>query len=182
VADWTAIEAALKAWLSSATGVPANKVIFDHQKTPVLADGAFVTLKIRPPRKIGQDEVQYPTDLGASTGQEVQQTITGAREFVVSVQAYTVQAIGSGTAKELLSKAEISLSKPSQVDAFNAAGISYFTSEPMNDLPVLGQPGQGRAQIDLRFMLFEQVVDPVGYIDRMGTAPGGGKYPTGTFS
>jgi hypothetical protein len=181
VVDWAAIEAALKAWLVTATGVIAAKIIFTHQASPVLAEGSYLTLKIEPTRMIGVDEQQNLTDLGQQ-GQEVQQTIIGAREFVVSVQAYTIQAIGSGTAKELLGLAEMALSKPSQVDAFNAAGFSYLSSEPMNSLPVLGPAGQGRAQLDLHCLTFDKVVDPVGYINAMGNAPGGGKYPKGTYS
>ena len=181
--DWTSIETAIKTWLSNSTTIDSSKIIFTHQKTPLLADGSYLTLKIEPPRKIGFDEVQYNTDLGQPAGQEVQQTVTGPREFILLVQAYTIQEFGSGTAKELLGAAEIALGKPSQVDAFNAVGIGYFASEPMNSLPVLGPDGQGRAQLDLHFIVFDKVVDPVGYIATMGTdQPTGQKYPKGTYS
>ena len=167
---WPAIEAAVIAWLKAATGVAS--VIYRHNAAPALP---YCSVVYDGPRALGAvDEIRYPYDVAQPAGQEVQVTVIGQREFTVSVQAYTIQESNAGTAKELLGTARTWLAKPSQRALFAAVGASFIDATAVDNLPILGELGQGRAHMDVRFRTVDSVIDPVGYIS---TAP-----VTGTYS
>lgn len=184
--QFAAFEAALSAWLQSTTGVIASQIAYRHQKTPSYdpASGtkAFFTVIITGPDPIGNvDEVRYPYDSAQPAGQEIQQTVIGQREIFVSVQAFTIQEIGPGTAKELLGTARTALRLLSS--GFDAVGFSFIDSSKVNNLPVLGDLGQGRAHMDLRFRAVDSFVVPTGYIATAGPdVQTGAASPSGTLS
>lgn len=175
--QWAGIEAAVIAWLKSATGV--TSVIYRHQQIPALP---YCSVVFDGPRNLGSvDEVRYAYDNAQPNGSEVQQTVVGQREFTVSVQAYSVQERDAGTAKELLGVARTWLSKPSQRALFAAVGASFIDATAVDNLPVLGDLGQGRAHMDVRFRTVDSVIDPVGYIATVNGGPGTSG-PSGTYS
>ena len=163
-------ETALIAWLQLGTGL--TKIIFPHQQTPAMP---YLSLSLGPVRSVTPiDELRYSTDLGQPAGQEVQQTVVGQRTFTVSVQAFTLQETGAGTAKELLASALLRAGTPTQRLLFGVAGLAFLYAEPLNALPRLGPMGQGRAAVDLHFAVVDTVVDATGYIASCT--------PAGTFS
>jgi hypothetical protein len=138
-----------------------NRIVFPHEKAPGVASGSYLTMKIDGPWGVGRrPEVQNRTDLGQQPGQEVQQTVIEHNELTVSVQAYTLQEDKGrhrqGTARL---RADLALSKPSQKDAFNTAGFSFVYAERVNSLPRLPPEGEGRANMDVHFYVFDSVVD-----------------------
>ena len=157
---YATLEAALVAWLALGTGL--TRIIFTHQQTPPLP---YLTLSLGPVRSVTPiDEVVSTTDLTQPAGQEVQQSVYGQRTFTVSVQAFTIQETGAGTAKELLASALLRAATPTQRALFNVAGIAFLYAEPLNALPRLGPVGQGRAAVNLHFAVVDSIVNPTGYI------------------
>jgi hypothetical protein len=184
--QWANFETALVSWLQAATGVIASQVYFPHQRTPPYepASGtkAFFSLMITGPDPLGAvDEIRYPFDAGQPAGQEVQQTVVGQREVFVSVQAFTIQETGQGSAKVLLGSARTAL--PLLGASFEAVGFSFIDSGKVDGVPVLGDMGQGRAHMDVRFRVVDTFVLPTGYIATVGPdVPSGAVNPSGTLS
>lgn len=183
--QFAAFEGALSTWLQASTGVIASQIAYRHQKTPsynpATGTKAFFTVIITGPDPIGViDEIRYPYDGTKPAGQEIQQTVIGQREVFVSVQAFTIQEIGAGTAKELIGAARTAL--PLLNAGFDACGFSFIDASKVNNLPVLGDTGQGRAHMDMRFRAVDSFVVPTGYIATAGPdAQTGAANPSGTL-
>jgi hypothetical protein len=72
----------------------------------------------------------------------------------------------SGTARDLLSRAQSALSLPSTISAFDAAGIAELKADGIRDLTTLVETSfEGRAAMDVTFGLSDSVTGRVGYIE-----------------
>lgn len=167
---WATIRAALVTWLqgSSATALGAGKVLWAGQNG-VQPQGDHATLRISSVQSLGlRDEAQTSTDLGRPAGQEVKLASKAQREFTVSVQVLTakpVDAAGTGDAMSLASQVRDSLTLPSVVAAFDAAGFCVFDVGQALDVgAVLDTAWQGRAAFDLRCRTAGEVAEYTGYI------------------
>lgn len=90
----------------------------------------------------------------------------GVREMVVSVEIFTDKLTGAGTARDLLSQAQMGLSRQSVLDNLSAAGLAVVGDSGLRDLSALVETAfEGRAQMDVTFGLSAQVADRIMSID-----------------
>jgi hypothetical protein len=177
---YSAIEAALQAWLSAATGLPAlargvggtSGVILeqDHLPQPAMP---YLTLRVPPALPAGgPDELRSSYDGGQPNGSEVATYTVGQREFVASAKCFTRPAVGDLTARDYLARAHSALALPSVRSALNAAGLCFVTVETLQDLSFLGGPvGQGRGVLDVRFRCVDSASESTGYIATASPTP-----------
>jgi len=164
--DFAAIESAILAWLVTGTGLPSASVILDLQKLPQLGMPYAVARVPEPKRVAGMDELRHSDTPHAPAGAEVTTTVYGVREMVVSVKAFTLQATGAGTARQLLSQAQTALALPGVRDDLSAAGLAFIDVELFQDLSSREGPvGQGRAVMDLRFRCADSASQTDTYIE-----------------
>ena len=183
---YAAIEAALLAWLTSATGLSAGSasgglsgVYNELAKVPQPAM-PYVTFKVGVPRQLTgasvRDEIAQDYIPGNPNGQQIALSVIAYREFTVTVEVDTLAATGAGTAKELLSSIETGAQKPSRRDAFNAAGLAFMGLDPPIDLSErAGVLGRGRCVQDFYFQTVFADVDLGTFIQNIYNV-------TGTYS
>lgn len=171
--DRNAIETAVQAWLAATTGLDPSKITLTNAKIPQPVQ-PYLELTIPEPQRVGgQDEVRWAYDAAAPAGQEMTATVYGEREFVARVQAFTAAATGnldaqgSLTAANYLSRAQTGIRRPSVHQALQDAGLAFIRVEAFNDLSGRRGPfGGGRAQMDVRFRCVDTQDDtPTGFIN-----------------
>lgn len=171
---FSAIEAALQAWLVTATGIPSGQVLPELKKVPQLGM-PYITFTVPEPRRVGGIDELRVTDTPGSpppVGAEVTTTVYGNREMVASIRAFTQVATGDGTAKELLSRAQTSLALPNARALLSAAGLAFIDIETLLDLSSRSGPvGQGRAVMDVRFRCVDTATQTDTFIETVQTTP-----------
>lgn len=161
---WSDVEDAIRAWVKSGSGLADAKVIWADQPGN-RPSAPYVTIRIGDLLAIGHDSVTHDYDDEADAGEEITFTVRGTREFTVTVQTFTSATVNTGTAREYLSKVQTALSLPSVRSAFAAAGISAFDSGTLQNLSALRDAEfEGRAVLDVRFYVAEEVTEVTGYI------------------
>jgi hypothetical protein len=188
--DFGAIEAAIAAWLGNATGLSTvndpttnatARIIPKNDKVPQ-PGMPYMTFKVPVPRQAGggPDEIVWSYDNTQPLNQEIFETVRGHREFVVSVQAFTLATVGKTdingnlTARDYVSRCQTALALPSVKAAFTAAGMVFVDIANAADFTErLGPVGQGRATLDVRFRVVDTVSDQVGYIASTDAVTGG---------
>lgn len=113
----------------------------------------YLLLKIDSFVQIGEDCISPPNNEGECT-------ISGSREFTLSINAYGDE----GFAGLLLLRD--SLQKPSVQMALNADGLVFVDHHGVKDLTtLLNTSFEQRAQMDVLFRVGNLIVDTVGYIE-----------------
>jgi hypothetical protein len=168
---WTDVQNALVAWVENTTSLAEGSVVWGFQKEPQPVR-PYISLRIIPPRRLGQDALIITTDL-TQTGQEIQQTVRGQRELTVVVDSFSNAVIGAGTALEYLQDALTGVYLPSQSSLLFEAGLSYITYEQPVDLTALeaGTSYVSRAQSRVKFALTDIVEESTGYISTIQVTP-----------
>lgn len=181
--SFSALEAALKAWVVSATGLTSDRVIQANDRVPAKAM-PYATILLPMPQRVGGafDEVRHSYDGAAAAGQEIVFTVVGQRESVARLQFFAQATAGDGTARDHAMAAVLGLHLPSIRDALDAAGLVYVSVEGTFDFSERAGPaGQSRAALDVRFRWVETRVERTGYIAAyQATAqidPGGSSIP-----
>lgn len=135
----------------------------------------FITLRMGEMLAVGTDEMTgTDTPGGGTPGQsDYTITVTGRREFSVTVQCYAPPVApylgpphGSGSAFAVLSRLQTALGLPSVRATFQAAGISCFDRASVSYVPeIKGTVFEGRAVLVPRFNAFETVSETTTYIE-----------------
>lgn len=187
--DFGAIERAIAAIISRATGLPPEdtstgavaRVIPEQQQVPQ-PPMPYITYDVPQPKRIGaQDEIRDTEDPKAPRGQEIVQTAVGQREFICSIKCYTKAATGrpdpdgNRDARHYLSRITTALELPTYVEMLQQAGLVYVDVVGSHTFSArLGPAGQGRGQLEVRFRVVDTMSERTGYI---ATAE-----PSGTLS
>lgn len=164
--QFTNIQTALREWIKGVVGDP--KVLFRESNAPQSLR-PYVTLKMGPTVVIGHDQ-HGDND---ATGVE---TVTGDREFVLSVQVHGKPANeDQGEVISIMERIRSSLEKTSIQDTLSAAGIAFRGVEGTGDLSGIGgTQWEARAFKDFKFGITHSDTDDVGQISTVET-------PVGTF-
>jgi hypothetical protein len=169
--DWVAIENAIHAWVTTASGLAGNQVIWTNQngirpgQSPP-AEAPFITLQLGSPQVEGQSFLQTKTDLTRSAGQEIELQANALQRLTCSVQAFGSSTTGNNSAGALLSQVETKLRLPSLRSALNAAGLSPFNVGPIKDITQLFATAyESRAVLNVLFYVQEQASEFTGYIE-----------------
>lgn len=169
--DFAAMENALHAWLTAETGV---QVILSRQGGPRPGD-SYATLRVSEgathgfPAEVRRKVNPAPSGDG---GDELQQDAVLRKELVASVQAFTPADTGNASAQALLSRAQAGLEKPSRLEAFRAAGLALVDRGTVQDVTALLETRfEGRAALQVRFLVWDKVSDFTGYIATANVTP-----------
>lgn len=162
--NWTTLENALHAWVVSATGYPANRVLWrDQNANAKVAD--HITLHLSGPIVLGTDELKSTTDLLQPPGQEVTLAVSGDREWSLQVECFTGQVTTSSDAKSILSTLQTVGQLPSKLALLDAQGISLFDLGSVQYAPEIREVAfQGRALLLMRFYSRDVASEKTGYI------------------
>lgn len=174
--NWTALENALHAWVVSATGYPAARVLWRDQGANALT-ADHITLHLSGPIVLGTDEEYDKTDLFQPPGQEVEMIVQGDREWSLQVECYTGQTTTSSDAKSILSTLQTVGQLPLRRAILSAEGITIFDLGSVQYAPAIREAGfQGRAIVVMRFYSRDAASEKTGYIAQVEiTDTGAGK-------
>ncbi len=170
--SFDAIELALIAWLEPSIGT--GKVILSKQKGPQPAV-PYATISITGPRPASSPwpSLVQSYDAAQPQGSEIEMRAVFEREITVSVQAYTAATRGDSSAKALLSRAGARLGLPGVLDALRAAGLALVGTGDTQDVSALLDTAyQGRAALDLQFLVSDEVAERTGYVETLGITGG----------
>lgn len=164
-ANWTAIEDAFYDWAAGESGL---SVLWSNQNTPQPSSD-FITLRMDTNAGVGLGQTATITDL-SRTNQEVETRHYSTRECSIVVDALSTQTIGTTSAYRVLERLQLSLSKLSVRETFDAAGCTIFDAGSIQNVPQLVEADiQGRATMRLRFYVMDDVSELVGYIATVET-------------
>ena len=163
---WSTVESALHTWVTKASGLDNQHVIWAKQRTGKFPDTTFIDIELGDMTSIGAFDYEIDsTNLGAPAGQEITQTVVSQREFPVILTAWSDTVIQDNTARQILSIVQASLSLPSVITALAQAGLSSFDPGTIQVINPLGyEHFEGRAILEARFYINETVSETVGYI------------------
>lgn len=163
--DIVDLQAALHIWVATATDLPPQNCIWANQHAPQ-PSLPYLTLKLSPFRKVpGQDAKTTVYDGTQPAGSEIVETITGNREFTLTLEAFSSSVTGAAMALAYLEAALIALSLTDQVDTLLASGISIVDWDtPIDVSALIATAFQSRATVDVRFTTADQVTGNYGYI------------------
>lgn len=112
--DFTAAENALHAWVTTATGLGAQQVVWPGGPRPV---GAYVALRITGMTAIGRDSAVAERAATPTPGAELTMRITGARSARFGLQAF------GAAGKSLLDRVVAAAARPTVRQALRVAGV-----------------------------------------------------------
>lgn len=163
--DWTVCENALHAWLVSATGLDAAKVVWANQDGPE-PTGAFVTLKVLAFTPApGLDALVQTYDAGGAAGADLILAVDARRQLSVSVQAFSPAVTGPTSARALLAKAQAALALPGVRSGFSAARLASFNASGITDVSAVRETKwQSRASMEVRFHAVDSVSERTTWI------------------
>ncbi len=168
--SWSDVEDAIRQWVIAGSGLSASKVIFADQNGRA-PSGTVITIKLGDPIPVGQDCIESLTDLDRDAGEEIEHRTMGVREFAVTLQAFTADTSGSGTARAWLSKIQAALRLPSISATLHGVGISAFDIGRIQVVnQVVEADFEGRAILEVRFYANESVSEFDGYISQVNVS------------
>lgn len=174
-------EAAIRDAVVSASALDDSRVIWANQGGP-RPSGQFITLLIGGPATIGLDDEEISYDADADAGEEIEVSVGGLREYILSIQAFGGAHAGDSSARALAAKVQSGLGLSSTRAALKAAGLSVFDKEPIRPLPAIVNAGfEARAQFDARLYFTESVDERTTYIETV-EATGDGDLPDMTLT
>lgn len=152
------IEQAIVDWIQASTSLPANRIARKTENAPQVPY-PYIIYSISVPTRVAPDEKRTRYSSSQLVGEEVVNTLRANREFVVSLQAFTLSSVGGRdpkgfyTARAYLEMVMSGLGMDTIVDAmYETARIVFISIENVADLSAaLGPIGQGRASLDVRF-------------------------------
>lgn len=163
--NWEAIEDAIRTWVMGATGYADAQVMFADEHTDA-PSGDWITVRIGDliSRAGTPSEVQT-YDAAQTAGSEVELKNEAPEELIVSIQAFTADTRGNSSARAVLTKARAGLGLGLYRDALNAAGLGLIDEGNVLWVPQpFGTRIEGRATLDVRFLLVQTASERVGYI------------------
>lgn len=166
--NFTALENALLAWLTSSTGLAAGSVYLAHQDGLALPPGQCIVLSVGDVMAVGQDEVTQVYNSGAPAGQEIVTTARGVRTLEATVSFYGPETVGDATARTMAIAAMSGLGLWAIRDALNEAGLGVSRVGTVKWLPrIEGVEWKGRAVLDVTFAVRSEATATTTYIERV---------------
>jgi hypothetical protein len=167
--SFPAIESALVAFVETASGL-SGKVVLAMQTAPQ-PPMPYATVRISGPRPAGGPwpRIIQSFDAAQPAGQEVSLQAVVDEELTVSLQFFTALTFGAGSARALMAQVRVALALQSTLDPLRAAGLALIDVGDIHDLSaILETAFQGRAALDLRFLVADDVTERTGYVGSVG--------------
>ncbi len=156
----------MRQWVITAIGFDSTKVIRAEQDGP-RPTGIFAEVRVGDGAPVGAvDSHEHVYDSGAAAGEEMVETVRGVREVSATVRVFTPSAVGSESARALLSRAQTALGLEGVRQIFYDAGMTLFDrGGPIQSIPaILDTRWEGRAQLTIRLYVEETATATTGYI------------------
>lgn len=125
--DFSTIRPALKSWVSTQLGI--DTVWRDEAQDYTVLPRA--KLNMISSRGVGIDELRHNIDEGQPLGSDLVPTVSGLREFTLSIFVESDDQTAGNTAMQYLENLRTSLSKPSVIAGFKAAEVAWQRAEPV---------------------------------------------------
>ncbi len=167
--SFPAIESALVACVETASGL-TGKVVLAPQTAPQPAM-PYATVRISGPRPAGGPwpRIIQSFDAAQPAGQEVGLQAVVDEELTVSLQVFTPLPYGAASARALMAQIRVALALSTSLDPLRAAGLALVDVGDIQDLSALLDTAfQGRAAMDLRFLVADDVMERTGYVGSVG--------------
>jgi hypothetical protein len=165
------IESALVAFIETASGL-TGKVALAMQTAPQLAM-PYATVRITGPRPAGGPwpRIIQSYDAAQPVGQEVSLQAVVDEELTVSIQLFTPLTFGAASARALMAQLRMALALQSTLDPLRDAGLALVDVGDIHDLSaILETAFQGRAALDLRFLVADDLTERTGYVGSVGVS------------
>lgn len=172
---WEPIEDAIHAWVVASTGLAAERVIWADQNADA-PDNPFVSIRIGDLVPVGAvDETVEVHRPELPAGSDLEQRVSGVRDFTVALQAFTDETHGSASARALLGRAQMGLRRPSLRAALHEAGlVPWDDAGAVQNLTALDVADfEGRAVLSVRFYVREEELEYVSWIGSVTATPAG---------
>lgn len=176
--DFSALERAIAAVISRATGLPAEdtstgavaKVIPVNQQLPA-PPPPYITFKVPPDWPTGPAEIRKTFDAKRPAGEDIKVTARTVGEFTLGVSAYSLGTHGSKdfegtpTAQKLIRDFTKKIRLPTYRDQLQCAGLVVIDIlRPVDFSARLGPAGQGRCSVEIRMRVVDSVSEYESYI------------------
>lgn len=166
--DLTAFEDVLRTVFSTLDGLPEEKLVFSDQDARAPTP-PFITVRIRGPYTMGGPKGYTWAPNGGPAGQELTFTTEGPARWVISLEALTKPASGTGSAQSLLEAIQTGLQGPTARATLNAAKVSIFDFGNVLVVPrVFGGDREGRATLDLQAYANVKTTETGTYVQKVG--------------
>lgn len=165
-AQFQVVEDAIRQWVKAATGYDDNHVIWAYQSGP-RPDGAFALIQMGDFLPLGAfDETVDEYDAFGDPGEEIISTVTGLRQFDVTVQVFTPEVTTGAAGRAKLAKCQTALGLSSVRGALDNAGITPFNIGPVQWVPPLNNNAfEGRALLVVSFYTLDVLTEFNTYIE-----------------
>lgn len=176
--NWAALQSAIATQVAAVTGLTVTWANQNAQRPAY----PFAELNVISESAIGRDSVTYEF-----TGGVLVPTISGQRQFTVSVRVWTASQAGGSSARSYLSTLRTSMRKASVLEALTAAGLSLVAVEASQTVDQqIDQRWYSVGLMDLRFAAVENLTDSNGNwietVEAEGTLPPTDLVIDGSFS
>jgi hypothetical protein len=188
--DYDSLEAAIKACIVAATGLPTDAVRFAYaayQGVPRPVGQPFVTMMLGPSSTVGIDGLTTTFDATRDLGEEIEISSNATREFRLYLQAFGGTPMGNRSALAILQKARERLVLPGVRSLMTDQGITPIGPGAVQYVPSIeGTKFESRATLEIRCYVRADEQEYAGYINRVCFTDRfyspSGTFLTGTFT
>lgn len=158
----TSAENAIHTWLRLATGIPAARILWWHQRFERPSGTApWISIQRTRSNEVGRGYLHRAANPTPSPGAELLYTTGGDRVWQLSINCVGVETTGDSTPMALMETAITKLRLPSIAAGFLAAQIGVLDVGELRDLSKLVNDAEieGRAQLDITFSLADSATE-----------------------
>ena len=132
--NWSTVQAAIAAWVSSSTGLATSQIRWARQNAPI-PTGAWASLRVIGLSQDGRDATSIEDTSGSpAAGSEITYRAQGWRLLTLSVQIFGAAAQGSASPEALLDNLQTGARMPLRAAALLAAGVGVLSFDPVVQL------------------------------------------------
>lgn len=162
------LEDAIWTWVQTSSGLPADRVVWSSQNSPVPAN-PYITLRMRSIRAVGSDWLHVEDNPSPSSGAEILLKLRGMRRVTLAITCYGVTPIGAGGPAAIVSDVLASVGLPSIGDTLAASGVGLSNLGDVQAIDgVVGSTLlEPRATADVIFFATSELVETATYIEHV---------------
>lgn len=167
--NWTTIKAAIHAWVQTASGYAADRVVWGRQPNAPTRTRPFIEMSVTGMHNPGIDGVHVSDNPTPSAGAEILHTAQGPRTALLTLTCYAQEGTGSASAVAVLTTVMAKAGLPLAREALDTAGVGLG-----EESDVLGVDGllnvaafEPRATVSVRLHLASEVSETGTYIEHV---------------
>jgi hypothetical protein len=162
--DWTEAEEAVHTWITAASSLEADKVVWLYGGQP-RPTGTFIGMAWDGPFDTHGEYEKTSTDLARDPGEEIEFKIRADKELILRLQCFSDSVTGNSSSTAILSRVKTAMRLNTHNANLNTAGLHPFSVQNISYLPeIIGAGFEARATLDLNFFIVEELVEYTGYI------------------